>query len=445
MGFAAGFNAGSAAVSRGLSIAQESEESKRRAEKHKRELEESDLRIAEGKRTARRNDQIEEAVTGLRTFTQGGTGQSRNAPEDESAEGVGISTGPRTARPYDPASPEGQIGLNTRLMDIAALKGDFAQVSALTEKNREIHTNSLLSKGIQEYFTTPDVGVQFARMTNLSHPLITAEQGQGPDGRKGYWVTTVNQAGDASRKFMTEQQAAMVYAATKYLMPVDAMAAMKHIGSVNNEIAAAIQATNQAQTQATTANNAGLHYQEQGEIGRRNAGAHERQAGASERQAGAAEMNARANATRASREGRAASQTAGQKMEEQVTALVQQYQQAYPDMSPQEVRRLALQAVTKDPDRKDPADVGLPEAGLFRINGKLYERGRDGKPALVQLPGESKLDKAIAARLAGKQPQNGNAPQAGIKPPLSPMPTMMNMPVSNAQLIREAERKQQNR
>jgi hypothetical protein len=117
--------------------------------------------------------------------------------------------------------------------------------------------------------------------------------------------------------------------------------------------------------------------------------------------------------------GAAGRQTAGQKMEEQIDAYATAIMAANPGMSSADARLHAARVVTRDPTAKPPTDVGLAEAGMLRINGKLYERDKNGALVEVMLPeDEAKLAEAIAARLGAKKAEPKKP--MGVTPPSRP-------------------------
>lgn len=449
MGFAAGMNAGSAAVTRGLTVAQEAEKEKRAQEEHKQRMEEGGLRITEARRNAQKNQQIDAAQDDLNTYIQGGVQLGASGtPED----GDYTSAGHEASRveAYNATSPDGQAGLMRRQMGIASLKGDMGAVSQLQERQAALALQQEIGRGIQEWYAMPQEmknqmlasGINGnVNMPGNKYLAVQTSPTPGPDGRAGYPVLTIDPTTGAGRQqFIREDQAAQIFSAMKMMQnPMAAQGALQIIGAINKDIAAALHAHNQEQLEYFKAQDSAAFHRGQNEIGRSNAESNRIQAEA-------ARTNASANSTRASRE----SQTPSQKMEEQVNALVQQYMKAEPGMTEQQARKLALQAVTKDPDRKDhqPRHAGLEGAGLFMVNDKLYERGKDGKPVLVQLPGESKLDKAVeearrrkAAGGAGVATQQERPIQ---RPPMSQMTTApgINPYRSVNDQITEAERKQ---
>jgi hypothetical protein len=446
MGFASGFSAGSSAVMRGVQLGYDAEKYEREKEKHALDKEEQGLRIEGTRRQQQRDANLDEEVAGLRRYMSG---------EGEVVPMAG-------AHPTEPAqpdikaapkqgTPEYQAGLNQRLSGVAAMKGDFKAVQELQEKQVQLARQQALGTGIKQWYSmAPEQRSQvIAQGVNgsLSNPgmrYLTLETAPkpGPDGRAGYPAMVINPlTGQAQQQFLREDQAALVYGAMQ-LMETDPQGALQLIASVNKDIAAAVEAHNKEQLELYKAQGANSHYQSQDAVGMRNAGAHERQAAAAERQAGAAETNAKANVERASHE----KQGAGAKMEDQVNALVKQYEQAYPGKKPEEYRQMALQAVTKDPDRKDPKqDDNLAGIGVTKINGRYFTMGKGGKPEPFVPPGESKLDKAIEARLAAGQQGKRPAPQAGITlPSMSQMTTSpgINPHRSYRDQITEAERKQ---
>lgn len=388
MGFAAGMNAGSAAVTRGLTVAQEAEKEKRAQEEHKQRMEEGGLRITEARRNAQKNQQIDAAQDDLNTYIQGGVQLGASGtPED----GDYTSAGHEASRveAYNATSPDGQAGLMRRQMGIASLKGDMGAVSQLQERQAALALQQEIGRGIQEWYAMPQEmknqmlasGINGnVNMPGNKYLAVQTSPTPGPDGRAGYPVLTIDPTTGAGRQqFIREDQAAQIFSAMKMMQnPMTAQGALQIIGAVNKDIAAALHAHNQEQLEYFKAQDSAAFHRGQNEIGRSNAESNRIQANA-------AATNAQANSTRASRE----NQTAGQKMEEQVNALVKQYEQAYPGKTPAEYRQLALQAVTKDPDRKETPDAGLPEAGIVRIQGKYYRQGKGNKLEPVQLPGQS--------------------------------------------------------
>lgn len=409
-------------------------------EKHGIEMEEGRLRVDASRRTAQREQAVDDEIAGLRSFVRGGFQPGDNGPMDESAAGYGVPSGSSVAPPADLGSPAGEAGLNTRMMGLAATKGDLATLQTLQTHQKALRINHLMGQGVQEYFANPQAaGTGFMQFVNTRHPLITIEPPQpGKDGRRGYPVVTINPAtGMATRDFLPEDQAAMVFAAATKLMPVDPMAAMEVIGKVNQNIAASIQAANQQRMEATKTNSQNTHYANTDETNAENAKSNRITANAHM-------VSANAAASRASRE----NQSAGDKMDEQVNALMKQYMKANPQMSEQEARQRALDAVTKDPNRREDPDVGLPEAGIFKKGGKYFKLGKNGKPEEVQFPGESALDKALQNYLAngGKAPAKpgaGATSNQGFPAfPQMTAPAGVQPYTGNAGLIRDAERKQ---
>lgn len=64
--------------------------------------------------------------------------------------------------------------------------------------------------------------------------------------------------------------------------------------------------------------------------------------------------------------------------------------------SPEDMKK-AAQAIIKDPEAK-PDDAGLANLGITRVGNRYYTLGKDGKSLVeVQLPGQSRTDKALGA------------------------------------------------
>jgi hypothetical protein len=411
-GFADGFQAGFGMVNRAKESKRQDEELRLRRESHDKEMQLRDQQLAAIERSARLNREIDTENAGIRSYINNGTmtgndsGFSRESAQmmfdqggsravsdaasygNQEARRLGLEapykTDGVTSRAYDPTNLGDQAGLNRRMMGAAALKGDYTALGSLQDKNRELADVQVFNQGVQQFSTNPDSFTEYTRWVNKTNPLVSAAPAKDPRTGQltGYNIMTVTPSGDATHKFISPQQAATLAGATA-LMQTNPTKALQLIGTVDQSLAASIMQLNTATEKTTNTGNTATHYANQDETSRMNAGSQR--------------IMANAASSRAGRE----NQTAGQKMNEQVEALVEQYSKAYPDKPKEELRRLALQAVTKDPDRKDVPDAGIAEAGLVRIKDKYYKQGKKGLEQ-VQLPGESKLDKALEAYANGK-------------------------------------------
>lgn len=402
------------------------EEFELKKQKHARDLEESDQRIEANRRSARVNQQLDEETAGIRSYINNGTMTGNNSGfSDESARmmfaqgGAGAvneaasygnaearrlgldtpyQTGAVSARSYDPSNPDDQTGLNRRLMSVAALRGDYAALGTLQDKNKELADTQVFNRAVQQFSMNPDSFTDTARWINKSSPVISTAPAKDPRTGQltGYNIMTVTPSGDAVYKFVSPQQAATLAGATA-LMQVNPTKALQLMGTVDASLAQAVAAMNTATQQTTTANNTVQHYSNQDDTARENAKSNRIQANA-------AASNAQTNKDRAGRE----KQTEGEKLQEKVDAYSGILRRQDPKLSKEEADKKAADILLRDPNAKEQ-DVGLAEAGIFRKGKKYYKLGKSGQPEEVQFPGESKLDKALEAYAKG----GGAAPAGG--------------------------------
>lgn len=417
--FSDGFRVGFGAVSSAQRAKREKEEFELTKEKHKRDIDEADLRIQEGRRKADTNRQIDEETAGIRTQISGGFLQGNNGPADESAAAYGVNAGSRVVDPYNPNDPEQQIGLNRRLMSVAALKGDYQNLSAIQDKTREITDMQVFNNAARRAAMDPDSITPTKRFINQNHPLITSEPAKDPNTGQltGYHVMTVTPSGDAVYKFLSPQQS-ITAAGAMALFEVNPTKALQILGTVDASLAAAVQQSNTTTKDVTTTRNTAVHYSNQDTTSRMNAD--------SQRiQANAASSNAQTNKERLNKE----KPTAAAQAKEKIDMTAEILMRADPRLDRAEAERQAAGIILREPTKDQ--DAGLAEAGIVKIKGKHYRMGKGDKLEPVQLPAESELDKAIQEERARRaKGQGGGAQAAGL--------TLHNM--SNSELQRIARK-----
>jgi hypothetical protein len=410
------------------------EELKMRQERNDAEIAQMREQTTGLQRTNRLNSQVDEANSGLSSYLANGTMTGNNSGYSDASAGLYFNqggspavdaaasydnhearrmgldtpyqTGGVTARAYDPSNLDDQAGLNRRLMGVAALKGDYGTLTTLQQKNAELADTKVFNQGAKQFLTNPDSFAELTRYVNKSNPMLTAAPAKDPRTGQltGYNIMTVGPSGDATHKFLSPQETAQLAGAVA-LMQQNPTKALQIMATVDQGVAAAVAASNTAMEKSSTTNNNATHFANEDYVGRENAQSARITASAHAGMAAAAQ-------SRANRE----NMTKPQQMKEEANAYADILQKKDPSLTREDAMKQAYDLVLKNPNVKDQPDVGLPEAGIFRKNGKYYRLGKGGQPEEVKFPGESATDKALKD-LASK----GADPFAGAPNPKRPI------------------------
>lgn len=434
--FSEGMRLGSSSVESAFRYKNDQEDREMRRQKAERDNALLDQQIAEGQRQQRLNAQIDEGNAGIRSFInngsmtsngsgfsddsarlfydQGGASAVDSAASYGNAEAARLgverpyTTGATAGRPYDPSNLDDQAGLNRRLMAQAALKGDHQTMLALQDKNKELAETKVFNEAVQQFSTNPDSFNEYTRWVNKNNPMITTSPAKDPRTGQltGYNIMTVGPAGDATYKFISPAQAAQLAGATA-LMRVNPTKALTMIAQVDQNLAASIAAQSTAQEKVATTNNQATHFGNEDKVGLENAQSNRITANAHATMAGAA-------VARANKE----NQPKSKQIQEEVDAYAGILMKQDPTLKPEDAQRKAYDLVLKNPNAKENPDVGLAEAGLFRLRGsdKVYRLGKGGKPEVVEMPGESKLDRALKDFQGGQGAGSNDTDRGGATP-----------------------------
>lgn len=387
--FQAGFRMGQDAYQFARESKRRDEEDKRKKEQHELNQQLLGLQLAQGQRTNRLNAEIDEETAGLRSYLRGDPPVTGSMPIDSSV----LPPDAPSAPPQQPRQmgDEDQAGLNRRVMGLAALKGDYNTVTSLNDRNRELNEQRVFNEAVRTFSVNPDSFTEYTRWVNKTSPMISAAPAKDPRTGQvtGYNIMTVTPSGDAAYKFLTPQQAATLAGATA-LMRVNPVKALQLIGSVDTALAGAIQASNTATKDTITTSNTATHSANQDATSRMNAESNRMQAGAAAR-------NADANSKRTN-------QTEAQKLQEKVDAYSGILMRQNPKLTKAEADKQAAGILLRDPNAKE-TDVGLAEAGIFRVKNKYFRMGRDGEPEEVRFDGgNATLDALRALQESGQDP-----------------------------------------
>lgn len=404
MGFNDGFRMG-AYIARGAQRdKREEEEFRLRKEAHEKQIQLTNQQIAAGERTARVNQELDTETAGIRSFINGGFEQGNNGPADESAAMYGVNAGSRVNQPMDSSNPDHQSGLNRRMMSVAALKGDYTQVGALQEKQRELAEQRVFNQAVQQFSMDPTSFTDYERWVNKNNPMISVAPAKDPRTGMltGYNLMTVGPSGDATYKFVSPQQAATLAGATA-LMQVNPTKALQLIGTVDQSMAAAIQMMNTATKDTVTTGNTATHNANQDVSQRMNAQANQAQVGVARERLGIEREKAKRE-----------KQTPAQQAQEKIDMYTSILMKENPKLSQAEAEKRAAGIIMRDPNAKDQ-DAGLAEAGIVKIKNKYYTLGEGNPPKLVPLKieGQDATTEALKALLESGQDPFAPKPKKG--------------------------------
>jgi hypothetical protein len=384
-GFADGFQSGFGMMSSLDRKKRDDEEFELRKKRAEKEFELTDQQIEAGRHQARVNSQVDEETAGIRSYMKGEAND--NSSDRVEAQRLGVQKPDYQGTPafkFDPSNLEHQAGLNQRMSNVAAIKGDFTALQSLQQRNAELGDMQAFNKAVQEFSTTGGQSMaEYTRWVNKTNPMVSAAPAIDPRSGQltGYNIMTVTPSGDAVYKFISPQQAATLAGATA-LMERNPTKALQLIGTVDQALAGSIQQMNTTTKDVTTTGNTATHFGNQDATSRMNA--------ESQR------ITANATASRANQEKKTPSQQADEKIQMYAGILMRQD----PNLTKEQADKKAADIILRDPNAKEQ-DVGLSEAGIFRKGGKYFTMGKGGKPEEVKFPGESKLDKALEAYAKG--------------------------------------------
>lgn len=389
------------------------------------------------------------------SYARGRDRASDAAYDADIAPGTGVPTGPRPAPQGDPSEqfsaapatpteaaappargvPKSRAQVNTAMAARSARRGDAkgfndASDAALSAQLREAQAEGLKTE------ITPALREEIVSGLNkMTQTISAAEVQSGPDkGKVRMIVHSPN--GKGHEVTLSNDQLRRVLGA-RAMMKIDPQAGLAELGKVNGEFAAAMHFEFQKKKDAAEFNQRGLHQENQDRA------ASDRTAASIEIASMRAETAAlRVAATKAGKEIPAAMLDELNTQAAEIDNEPDQAKRA--QMSASFRRKLAIAGtsigkLTMPAGEKPPTEAKRNADGSITKDGSIYDQDpkTPGKYIKAVLPGESALDKALAAKrardtAAASQPTPQLKEQLGAAMQGAPAPMGTGMPAPSS-------------